>query len=351
MKKNVLVFIIAVIMLFSAMPVMAQGDKGKNQESGYNDISDCWCKESVLKYGFPEIFSKGDGKFNPDKKITRMEFVRMLHKALNININYFAATDIKDYFNDVKNEDIGVGNLYDLVTVGIIDRKDSFGPDKQLDRDEMIHYIINALDYVTGGEYAIIQIMPEPFKDDEKINPEYKSDVNKAVILKLIFGRENNMLFPKEGATRAEAAAVISRLVDLTETLKADVAVEAAANEVNGELKISLAIENNTDKAVTIHHNSGQKYDFVILDSKGEILYQWSANKRFIMELTETVINPGEKVEFTDKLDSAAYGRIKENVNTVKAYIVGTSQDFEINTEGYEAQIPGLSSAALKHIK
>ncbi len=34
--------------------------------------------------------------FNPNSKITRIEFVRLLHKALGITINYFAAPDIKD---------------------------------------------------------------------------------------------------------------------------------------------------------------------------------------------------------------------------------------------------------------
>ena len=69
---------------------------------------------------------------------------------------------------------------------------------------------------------------------------------------------------------------------EVIQTLKTDVAVKASANEVNGGLKMSLTIENNTGKAVTINHTSGQKYDFVLLDSEGEILYQWSANKKFM---------------------------------------------------------------------
>lgn len=261
MKKNILVLIIAVIILLTAIPVMAAGNsddikiKKDNQSAAdiYDDISDCWCKESVEKFDYTDIFSKSEGKFYPNKKITRMEFVRILHMALHININYFAATDIKDFFDDVKNDDVGAGNLYDLVITGIVDKKGSFGSGKQLDRDEMIHYIINALNYKTNGEYSVIKMMPVPFNDDDKIKPEYKNDVIESVLLQLIYGRGNNMLFPDQGATRAESAAVTARLVNLLKTLNTDIEVLTSAAVTDGGLKMSIVIKNNTDNALTIN--------------------------------------------------------------------------------------------------
>ncbi|MHB1151712.1 MAG: BsuPI-related putative proteinase inhibitor [Eubacteriales bacterium] len=342
MKKNVLALIIAAVMLL-ATPVMAAGNgdnkiikKDGQSTAGYDDINDCWCKESVEKFDYTDIFSIKDGKFYPDKKITRMEFVRMLHKALGININYFAATDIKDYFEDVENEDVGAGNLIDLVTTGIIDKRGIFGPDKQLDRDEMIHYIINALKYMTNGEYSLIKMMPPSFDDDDKIKPEYKNDVIEAVLLKLIYGRGNNMLFPDQGATRAESAAVIARLADLLKTLKPDVEVLTTAAADDDGLKMSIVIKNISDKAVTINHNSGRRYDFIISDTNGDILYQWSANKKFTSALTTTTINAGKSIEFTDELDNETYKNIIKNIAEIRAYIDGTSESFVINADGYE---------------
>lgn len=344
MKMNVFALIIAVVMLFTTMPVMATGNrddikiKKDNQPTAdiYDDISDCWCKEAVEKFDYTDIFSKSDGKFYPNKKITRMEFVRILHKVLDININYFAATDIKDFFDDVENDDTGAGNLYDLVITGIIDKRSSFAPDKQLDRDEMIHYIINSLKYKTNGEYALIKMMPAPFDDDDMIKPEYKNDVIEAVLLKLIYGRGNNMLFPDQAATRAESAAVAARLADLLKTLNTGVEAVTTAAVTDGGLKMSIVIKNNTDNAVTINHNSGRRYDFIISDANGDILYQWSANKRFTSALTTTTIYAGESIEFTDELNSETYKSIKKDITKITAYIDGTSESFIIKADGYE---------------
>lgn len=344
MKKNVMALIIAVVMLLTALPVIAAGTgdntkikKDDQSVTGvYDDISDCWCKKSVEKFDYTDIFSKKDGKFYPNKTITRMEFVRMLHMTLGISINYFAATDIKDFFDDVENEDVGAGNLYDLVITGIIDKKGSFGPGKQLERDEMIHYIINALKYKTNGEYSLIKMMPAPFYDDDKIKPEYKNDVIEAVLLKLIYGRGNNTLFPDQGTTRAEAAAVAARLADLLKTLNTNIEVSTVASETENGLKISAVIKNNTENVVTINHSSGRKYDFIISGSNDVILYQWSANKRFIMELTTTTINANESIEFTDELDIETYNNIKKDIAKITAYIDGTSESFVINPDGYE---------------
>ena len=60
----------------------------------------------------------------------------------------------------MKNSDTGAGALIDLVTAGIVDKGGAFGPDKQLDRELMIHWIMNALDYKTGGSYPIPMVKP-----------------------------------------------------------------------------------------------------------------------------------------------------------------------------------------------
>ncbi len=42
------------------------------------------------------------GKFGPGESVTRIEFVRLLHRALGISIEYFAAPDITGSFDDMK---------------------------------------------------------------------------------------------------------------------------------------------------------------------------------------------------------------------------------------------------------
>ncbi len=321
----------------TSLPVSAaaKADTG----SAYSDISGKWFTDAVTKYGYTDIFSDGSSKFNPNQKITRIEFVQLLHKALGISINYFAAPDVSRDFDDMKNTDVGANALIDLATTGIIECGGSFNPDKQLERDLMIHWIINALNYKTGGNYAIIKIMPAPFDDDAEITAAYKNDVITSVILKLIYGRGNNMLFPRDGATRAEACTVVSRLIPLLDSLQSTVDVTASAWLVKGgSLVMSLTLQNNSDKPITINHTSGQKYDFKLFDDKGNNLYTWSADKMFILATGTTELQPGESVVYSDTLDSEAFGAISSAVS-MTAFIVGTSNDFTIDTNGYSAAI------------
>jgi hypothetical protein len=336
MKKRLIVSFI-ILSMMASLSVTALADPGEpaattneTEFAGYNDLTAEWYRASAEKYGYPEIFSD-NGHFHPNQPITRMEFARMLHKALDIEMNYFAPIDIGEYYSDVDNEEAGASELYDLVTTGIVDASDSFGPEQPLSREIMIHYLMNALRYVTDGNYYVVMMMPAPFDDDASINEAYKNDV--------IEGRGSNRLNPKDSATRAEAVVLADRLVELEADLVPEVKVTPAAVEDNGVLRMRLVIENTGDAAVTINHSSGQKYDFKVLNDDGETLYTWSADKNFIAAMTGTEIEAGGKAEFSEELDSEAYGRIREEAAFVVAYIVGSSNDFSIEPDGYTAEI------------
>ncbi len=337
MKKTLLIAFIIIALTLAAAPVTVLAVQ--DSDLAYSDISGAWFTDAAAEFGYPEIFSDGSGMFNPAKPITRIEFARLLHKALGISINYFAAPDIKESFEDMENTDDGADEIIDLVTAGVIEKGGSFNPNGTLERQLMIHWTIKALDYKTGGDYAMIMIMPAPFDDDADISEDYRNNIVKSVILKLVNGRGNNMLCPKESTTRAEAVTIVSRLVALLDSLNAGVnVISAALLDKGGSLSMWLTIENNTDKTVTINHTSGQKYDFKLVDSEGENVYTWSADKMFTAALTTTELEPGESIEFNETIDSAAYPAIDTAV-TMKAYIVGTSDDFTILEDGYATTI------------
>ena len=333
-----LVLLILIISMFSTLVSAAAttGDKVTSTSAvgNYNDIKGTWSEKWVNLYGYTEIFSNSDGSFRPDQAITRMEFARLLHKALGININYFAATDISEYYNDVKSGDVGSNELYDLVTCGIIDTKTSFRPNETLKRDEMIHFIMNAFHYAAGNDYAFIEIY-HIFEDDADIKSEYSTDIQHSFILGLVTGRNSNVLFPNKAATRAEAVTIVGRLVELENKLKSSVAIKASATETSDGLKMEIVIANNTDKAVTITHSSQQMFDFAIFDNKGNSIYRWSANRMFVQMVTTSKIAPGDELVLSDTLAAADYALIKSKAATIKAYIVGTSSDFTINSDGY----------------
>jgi hypothetical protein len=84
---------------------------------------------------------------------------------------------------------------------------------------------------------------------------------------------------------------------------------------------------------------TGQHFDFKLFDAHGKSLYTRSADKLFIQELNDTVIEPGETLTYTAELDGDAYGAIRDDAALLKAFITGTSDDFEIDGNGYEASI------------
>ena len=328
----------------AAFAASASGDSGRCifVTENYQDIQGSWCEKWAGLYGYKEIFSNGDGRFHPDQAITRMEFARLLHRALNINMNYtgFAATDIGEYYGDVANGSAGAGDLYDLATCGIIDTKSSFCPANPLDRDEMIHFVMNAFYHFTGNSYAMPALALQPFADESEIKTAYQTDVSRSVILGLVVGTGNNTVRPRDAATRAQAVTIVGRLAGLLQQYKSNVAVKASAQESDGQLQMTLSVLNNTGKAITIHHSNGQLFDFEILDKSGNKLYRWSDGRMFSMIVTTTEIKPNEEIAFSGVLDAETYAAMKDKIACIKAYIVGTSSDFTINPDGYWVTLP-----------
>lgn len=338
--RNIILSILVVSIISVIVPTkaFAVSDSDKIE---YPDIKGSWCEKWAGLYGYEDIFSGEDGCFHPNQNITRMELVRLLHKVLNIHIYYnnFASTDISGYYDDVPSDSVGASDLYDLITCGIIDTKYSFHPSETLDREEMIHFIMNAFYYVTGNDYAIPDLAIQ-FTDASEISSEYYTDVNHSVTLGLVNGVGNHFISPCDKATRAEAVTIVGQLAELRQKYKSDVNVKASAEETDGKLSMTLAIVNNADKSVTVQHKNGQIFDFVIRDQSGGELYRWSKGKMFPMMVMSTDIAPGEEVIFFDSLDQTIYSSIKDKINSIKAYIEGTSSDFTIYTDGYLISIP-----------
>lgn len=271
-----------------------------------------------------------------DAGMTKSEFAVTLHNALDIHVAYFVAPDITDYYDDVKQDASYAMKLIDLTVLGIIDDKGSFKPNKILTREEMVHYIINAYKYKTGSAPTDINIGTLPFRDENNISPEYYTDVALAVNYGLISGYCNNTLLPKYRATYENVNDVITLFMTLIDKKDCTVIVKPTATINDDSIEMKLSIINNTQNPVTINHNSGQKFDFTLLDADRNVLYKWSADKMFTMALTNTVIEAGKSIEYSAILSGKEFEAIKDKVTYLKAYVVGSSINFNINAEGYE---------------
>ena len=170
-------------------------------------------------------------------------------------------------------------------------------------------------------------------------DPIYSGDVRIAEYYGIIKRPTSDKFYPKEFATRAQAATIIDRLLRLLEKETLTVQVTPAVELKNELIQMKLTITNNLKTQIVIHHTSGQQFDFALLDANKKILYTWSAGKSFITVLTNTVIEPGKSVVFSDAVSDNLYGGILKKATYMKAYITGTSNDFTVNTDGYETYI------------
>ena len=81
-----------------------------------------------------------------------------------------------------------------------------------------------------------------------------------------------------------------------------------------------------------------KRYDFKLFDAEGNNLYTWSAGKMFIAVMDDTQLAPGEETVFSDTLDAAAFAAVDKAVS-MQAFIIGSSEDFTIDQNGYMAVI------------
>jgi hypothetical protein len=339
--RRVLIALIVIMVISSLnMAVFAAGvTTTAIQSQKFNDISGHWAENSINRIVDQTMFSISDGKFLPEMPITRSEFVLLLHKALGIQIAYFKATDIGEFYSDVKNEDVYASALYDLVTANIIDYKGKFRPGETMTREEMVHFLMNAYKYKMGDKFKQMKLSTIPFEDQDKINPVYSGEIARAEHDGLIKRPASMKFHPGDLATRAQAVTVTDRLIRLVDQELSQIQVTPSAELKDGVIHMKLTITNNSALKVVINHSSGQKFDFALLDTGRNSLYRWSADKSFMAALTETVIEPGKSIEFSDDASMEQYGGVKAKAAYMTAYITGASESFNIYSDGYETSI------------
>ena len=342
MNKHLLVMTLILSLLFSGITGGAYGmTEGVVLAGTYTDIRGHWAEQAILAHADWDLFSDQEGKFMPDRAITRSEFVQMLHESLGVHMQYFRATDITEYFQDVRNEEAYAGRLYDLATMDIIDGRGRFGPNEPLPRDEMVHYVMNALRNQLGGSPLNGVAVPSSFGDEARITEAYRRDVVLAKQLSMVYGRGGNLFEPDKMCTRAEAAVMMERLMNTIRRFTNHVLISVSAQPETERIRMDLIIKNYTNEPVILNYTSGQRYDFALLDASQEGLYTWSADKLFIQQLSSETIGAGESIGYSEVLEGEQYLAIKDQIAFMKASITGQSTSFPIKPEGYMIPVSG----------
>lgn len=173
-------------------------------ENRFFDTYGHWAEEDIVSLADSGIV-KGvsESRYNPNSSVTRAEFLSLLMRTSNAAGGIYGGE-----FEDVKSDDWFASDVAKALQMNVIDARSNFFPYDKITREEMCDMLVRAYEYANG---EITSENKSGFTDADKINDI--DCVEKAVGAGLMLGREDNSFDPTGNATRAEAAAVISRYI------------------------------------------------------------------------------------------------------------------------------------------
>lgn len=180
-------------------PVVIEG------ECPFGDIQGHWAENDIkAMYQAGIINGMTENKFVPEGEVTRGQFIKLVVSALRIPVGTAATTGhwALPYItaaNDANliNSNIPVTTEADL--------------DSPISREEMATMVAAAAEY----SKVSIPVGVKNFADVNDISSWASNGVQKAAILGIVSGFDDNTFRPHDGATRAQSAKMLSRLCGL----------------------------------------------------------------------------------------------------------------------------------------
>ncbi len=184
----------------------------------FDDIQAHWAKEAIESLASREITSGINAfEFAPNKTLTNAEFVVLLTKVLNLDDTKTTAQYVniskEDWYAPFFDKAASAGLLINTYSI-------DFEPNEPIKREEMASLLIDAYSYYLKKDKTELIKAHDGFAEDASmVSTHFVNSVKMTYELQLIVGDTQNNFNPQEGATRAEAAVVIRKLLILLELL------------------------------------------------------------------------------------------------------------------------------------
>lgn len=195
MKKTISALIILGIIFTSSFCHAAFYDIGADTLSWAGEAID-YLSDNKIVNGYE------DGSFRPQGNVTRAEFAKMLVLA-------FLADSYDNSFSDINNHwaENYINSAADYM---YSPNAPSFEPDREATRLDIAYAIASVLELSGKGES-----LSDKFTDTENISPDAYTKLAASVENGIILGYEDSTLRPQNNVTRAEAAVIIYRGINL----------------------------------------------------------------------------------------------------------------------------------------
>ncbi|MCH5187117.1 MAG: S-layer homology domain-containing protein [Oscillospiraceae bacterium] len=162
---------------------------------------------ALSRFGILDGIAEPGGSYEPDKSITRGEFVAMLVRGAEF-------TGSTDNFPDVPEDYPYAKEIMAAKRVGVAlgDENGNFNPDSTVTRQDISAFVYRALNYLHKIQKADETYLAD-FYDTDDIS-DYAFDTMCAVVrARLIKGDDQGRLSPLKDMTRAEAAVLIESVM------------------------------------------------------------------------------------------------------------------------------------------
>ena len=176
----------------------------------FDDITSHWAKQDIIeltKLGI--IKGKSDTAFAPNDNITRAEFLACIMRSLNVETVPYSGA-----FSDVSSADWYADTVQTALKYGIISEAERFNPNVYVTREGIAKMAARAYMYMMNNQWQWDCDL-SAFSDHEQISDWAIGYVSGCVSLGLIQGYSDGTIKPSANATRAQAAVIMNRLINL----------------------------------------------------------------------------------------------------------------------------------------
>lgn len=180
----------------------------------FNDIADYpWAVDYITRLADARVVSGySDGSFKPNQPVKRADFIIMLLKAMGVD----TAAKPQDNFTDVRADKYYYNAVGLAKQIGIASGSTdgTFNPEGYITRQDMMILAKKAVEIKTEAELTGDTAVLDKFADKGSISPYATESLAAMVEAGIVSGTGNNIQ-PKDNTTRAQAAVIICKIVDM----------------------------------------------------------------------------------------------------------------------------------------
>ncbi|MFD2673513.1 glycosyl hydrolase [Marinicrinis sediminis] len=239
-KKGLAMLLALLLVLTAGMPAYAQNTQSSSQEKGH------WATASLDKWqSYGILLGDEKGKLHPDAAVTRAEMAALINRLFG----FTETAELK--FTDVNESDWFAEDLSKATAAGYMAGypDQTSGARKAMTREEAVSLLARVFKLKADADASDAVLSLSAFSDHAEIQPYARPAMQLFAENDWIKGYPNGTIWPQASLTRAEALALMDRLVTKlynragtygNETVKGHVLV----NQADVQLK-NMTIEGN----------------------------------------------------------------------------------------------------------